>query len=100
MQYLNESFSEFDVEGGVYDGVDSAVHIPQPGKGIVHFQWDDQACAEGLQNVSDEEWKPAYDKYTCRRHRKQRYYPTESASISQSKNSNTCSEALMSTDCG
>lgn len=64
MQNLHESLAELHVESGVYDGVDSTVHISQPREGVVHFQRHVTASTVCLQDVSDEEGQPAYDENT------------------------------------
>lgn len=67
---LHESLPELNVEGGVDDGVDGAVDVPQPREGVVHGLWD-VAVTMHVQDVGDEEGEPADDEDTCRDHMKQ-----------------------------
>lgn len=60
VQNLNESFAELDVERGVYDWINGAVHVAQPRKGSVEFRWD---LAVRVHDVCDEERQPADDEY-------------------------------------
>jgi len=64
VQDLDEGFAKLDVEGGVDDGVDGAVEIPQPGDGAVQRGRDAAAAAVGLQHVGQEEGQPADDEHT------------------------------------
>lgn len=64
MQDLNESLAEFDIEGGVYDGVHGAVDITEPGKSCVEFSWD---VTVRIHYVRDEEWQPTYNEHTYKK---------------------------------
>lgn len=55
MQDFDEGFAKLDVESGVYDGVDGAVQIPQPGDGAVQGRRDATAAAMSLQHMGEEE---------------------------------------------
>lgn len=61
MKNLNESFAKLNVERGVYDWINGAVHVAQPRKGSVEFSWDMAVCVD---NVCDEKRQPADDEYT------------------------------------
>lgn len=61
VQDLNESLAEFDIEGGVYDGVHGAVDVTEPGKSCVEFWWD---VAVRVHYVCDKERQPAYNEHT------------------------------------
>lgn len=61
MQDLDESLPELDVEGGVYDGVDGAVDVTEPGESGVEFCRD---VTVRVHDVRDEERQPAYNKNT------------------------------------
>lgn len=65
MQDFNEGLAELNVEGGVDDGVDGAVEVTQPRDGAVERRRDAAAPAVSLQNVCQEERKPADDEDTC-----------------------------------
>ncbi len=64
VQDLNECLSEFDIEGGVYDGIYSTIHVAQPSESIIHLGGDLAFCAVGVQDMSNEKWQPTYDEYT------------------------------------
>lgn len=61
MQDLNESLAEFNIEGGVYDGVHGAVDVTEPGKSCVEFCRD---VTVRVHYVCDEERQPAYNEHT------------------------------------
>ncbi|GCB77290.1 hypothetical protein scyTo_0018451 [Scyliorhinus torazame] len=65
MQDLQESFAELHVEGGVDDGVDGAVEVPQPGAGAIERWRNVTPLAVDIQDVGDEEWQPADDEDAC-----------------------------------
>lgn len=69
MKDLHKSFPELNVEGGVNDGIDCAVHVSEPREGTVHDLWD-FTVAVHVQNVGDEEREPTDDENTCRRTKK------------------------------
>lgn len=71
VQDFNEGLAELDVEGGVDDGVDSAVEVTQPCDSAVERRRDAAAAAVSFQHVCEEEGKPAYDEDTCRKHKHQ-----------------------------
>lgn len=48
MQDLDEGLAELDVEGGVDDGIDSAVQVAQPGHSTVERGRDAAAAAVGF----------------------------------------------------
>lgn len=64
MQDFDEGFAKLDVESGVYDGVDGAVQIPEPGDSAVQGRRDATAAAMSLQHMGEEERQPADDKHT------------------------------------
>lgn len=55
MQDFEEGFAKLDVESGVYDGIDSAVQISEPGDGAVQGRRDATAPAMSLQHMGKEE---------------------------------------------
>lgn len=67
VQDLNESLAEFNIEGGVYDGVHCAVDVTEPGKGCVEFCWD---VTVRIHYVRDEERQPAYNEHTYKKEEK------------------------------
>ncbi len=71
MQDFNEGLAELDVEGGVDDGVDGAVEVTQPRDGTVERRRDAAADAVSLQNVCQEERKPADDEDACGEHHRE-----------------------------
>lgn len=64
VQDLNESLAEFNIEGGVYDGVHSAIDITKPGKSCVEFCWD---MTVRVYYVRNKEWQPAYNEHTYKK---------------------------------
>lgn len=66
VQDLNESLAEFNIKGGVYDGVHGTVDVTKPGKSCVEFCWDVTIC---IHDVCDEEWQPAYNENTYKKGR-------------------------------
>lgn len=64
VQDLNECLSEFNIKGGVYDGIYSAVYIAQPSERIVHLSGNLAFGAVGVQDMRDEKRQPTYDEYT------------------------------------
>lgn len=66
VQDLNESLAEFNIKGGVYDGVHGTVDVTKPGKSCVEFCWDVTIC---IHDVCDEEWQPAYNEHTYKKGR-------------------------------
>ena len=64
MQDLNECLSELDIEGGVYDGINSTIHVAQPSESIIHLSGNLAFCAVGVQDMRNEKRQPAYDEYT------------------------------------
>lgn len=63
---LNKSLAEFDIEGGVYNGVHCTIDVTKPGKSCVEFCWDVTVC---IHYVCDEEWQPAYNEHTYKKGR-------------------------------
>lgn len=55
MQDFDEGFAKLDVESGVYDGIDSAVQISEPGDSAVQGRRDATAPAMSLQHMGEEE---------------------------------------------
>lgn len=55
MQDFDEGFAKLNVESGVYDGIDSAVQIPEPGDSAVQGRRDATAPAMSLQHMGEEE---------------------------------------------
>lgn len=82
VQDLNESLSEFNIKGGVYDGIYSAVYIAQPSERIVHLSGNLAFRAVGVQDMRDEKWQPTYDEYTWKDKRKKKFYAAKTESLS------------------
>lgn len=61
---LFEEFLEFRVEDGVYDGVEGAVDIAQPGDSAHQGRGDIACQAESAQRVDHEERSPAEQEAT------------------------------------
>lgn len=55
VQDFDEGFAKLDVKSGVYDRIDSAVQISQPGDSAVQWRRDATAPAMCLQHMSEEE---------------------------------------------
>lgn len=55
VQNFDEGFAKLDVESGVYDGIDSAVQISEPGDSAVQGRRDATAPAMGFQHMGEEE---------------------------------------------
>lgn len=60
---LEEGFAEVSVEGGVDDGVEGTVDVPQPGAGTVKPWRHVAGWAVGIQDVNQKEGQPA--DYEC-----------------------------------
>lgn len=55
MQDFDEGFAKLDVESGVYDRIDSAIQISEPGDGAVQGRRDATTPAMSLQHMGKEE---------------------------------------------
>lgn len=55
VQDFDEGFAKLDVESGVYDRIDSAVQISEPGDSAVQGRRDATASAMSLQHMGKEE---------------------------------------------
>lgn len=60
---LDEGSAELHVEGGVYDGVEGAVDVAQPGEGAVEARRDRACPAVRVQDVRDKEGQPANEEH-------------------------------------
>lgn len=58
-QDLEESFTEFDIEGGIDHRVEGTVHVAQPRGGTVKLWGHMAGLAVGIENVGQKEGQPA-----------------------------------------
>lgn len=70
---LDEGPPELNVEGGVDNGVEGTVDIPQPGERTVKLRRHVACPAVGVQYVSHKERQPADEKHPWSSQRAERY---------------------------
>lgn len=64
VQDLNERLSELNIEGSVYDGIYSTIHVAKPSESVIHLSSNLAFCAVGVQDMCNEKRQPTYDEYT------------------------------------